>query len=233
MVISPETIPLLTCISPFLRQISWKEIPFGVKQSSALFQIVLIRILYKDFIRTGKSVISSSDIAIISGSKEEHQRDLNKLSEVLQAAGPKLSLRQVCFYQQEFDHLAFRITKKGLMLTDNKVKAIKEFEKPTTIAGVQRYLGIANVCSKFIARSSDISAALSYLARGTNKSQWTPLEEEALQRICGTTVSKAIVGIRVFIVRNVPTFIERIRSLKASHILALPFSRIFLQYSTL
>ena len=64
-----------------------------------------------------------------------------------------------------------------------KVKAIQEWEAPTTVKGVRSFLGFANFYRKFIEHYSDIVRLLTELTHKDKSFSWSDQANEAFERL--------------------------------------------------
>uniref|UniRef100_A0A3P9D8I3 Gypsy retrotransposon integrase-like protein 1 n=1 Tax=Maylandia zebra TaxID=106582 RepID=A0A3P9D8I3_9CICH len=82
------------------------------------------------------------DIVIASPTFEQHLVDLEEVLGRLQAAGLSLKLKKCQFCLDEFTFLGYRITSSGVKPDPDKVKAVKEFDTPTSVKHVRQFLGL-------------------------------------------------------------------------------------------
>lgn len=57
------------------------------------------------------------------------------------------------------------MSKDGLMVEENKLKAIKNFRRPETQSEVKSFLGLINFVERFIVKRADMTAKLRELAK--------------------------------------------------------------------
>ncbi|KAI0991901.1 hypothetical protein K3495_g16286, partial [Podosphaera aphanis] len=72
---------------------------------------------------------------------------------------------------------------QGVTVDPTKVKAILEWQAPTTVKGVRSFLGFANFYRCFVEGFSDIAAPLIDLTKRSNTWQWGPEENAAFERL--------------------------------------------------
>ncbi|XP_063786034.1 uncharacterized protein LOC134934541 [Pseudophryne corroboree] len=76
--------------------------------------------------------------------------------------------------------LGYVISGQELQMDSTKVQAICDWTLPTTLKGIQQFLGFANLYRKFIKNYSIIITPITMLTRkGANPSMWPPKAPEA------------------------------------------------------
>ena len=89
--------------------------------------------------------VYKDDILITSHNKAEHMVHLRQVLERLQQHGLVINLAKCQFGRQELDFLGHHITKHGITPLPSKVDVIREFTQPTTVKGLQEFIGIVIV----------------------------------------------------------------------------------------
>jgi len=75
---------------------------------------------------------------------------------------------------EEIPILGIVVRKEQVQIEQNKIKAVKEWKKPTKIKEVESFLGFANFYRKFIQNFSHMAKPLNELKR---KKEWAWTEE--------------------------------------------------------
>ena len=57
---------------------------------------------------------------------------------------------QCVFGVDSLDFLGYLVTREGILLSESKVKAIREFVRPVTLRELQQFLGLLNFNRRFI-----------------------------------------------------------------------------------
>jgi len=95
------------------------------------------------------------------------------------------------------EYLGYIVNKEGIRPTQDRVKAVVDFKKPSTISELRRYLGIVNFYHRFIQNAAAILAPLNKYLIGAKKHdkrpiEWTADAEEAFyeskRRLAETTL---------------------------------------------
>lgn len=79
------------------------------------------------------------------GTLEEHYEQVKRVLSKLREAGLFLDITKSEFETKSTKYLGFIIeARKGICMDPEKVRAITEWERPTTVRGVRGFLGFAN-----------------------------------------------------------------------------------------
>jgi hypothetical protein len=125
------------------------------------------------------------DILIYSdGSREDHMEKVRKVIERLLQAGLRLDPKKCEFAAKEVRYLGF-IVKAGVGIEadEEKLRAIREWEAPTSAKGVRSFLGFCNFIREFIDGYSDLEAPLQALLKKGVRFRWGEVENAAFERL--------------------------------------------------
>ena len=123
------------------------------------------------------------DILVASHSKAEHRTHLQQVFQRLQQHSLVLNLAKCQFGKQEIDFLGHHITKHSITPLLSKTVGIKEFTKPSTVKGLQEFLGMVNFYHRFIPSAANIMQPLYQAIAGRPKQlQWTEESIAAFSR---------------------------------------------------
>ena len=104
--------------------------PFGGMNASATFQRLMDRVLRG--LTWKQCLVYIDDILIFSRTFEDHLRDIDEVLSRFITAKLKLKPQKCTFGDNEVEYLGFKITDKGLQITNSKVEAILQIAPPTT-----------------------------------------------------------------------------------------------------
>ena len=114
------------------------------------------------------------------GSKAEHEAQVIQVLRKLQAAGLQVDIDKCEFSVKRTKYLGFIIdADQGIAMDQEKVRAILEWEPPTSVKGVRGFLGFANFYRDFIKDFSEIVTPLTNLTSKTALSALFALGDEA------------------------------------------------------
>ena len=168
--IRPEDIPKTAVITPF-GLFHFLRMPFGLKNAAQTFQRFMDSVCRGlDFV-----FVYLDDILIASKSESEHLEHLRQLFARLQQSGLVINAAKCEFGCAEISFLGHRVNSNGVVPLPDKVQAITDFAKPTTVAGLQQFLGMVNFYHRFVPGVAAILQPL--FSATTSKSKlldWTP-----------------------------------------------------------
>ncbi|GFO14025.1 Pol polyprotein [Plakobranchus ocellatus] len=93
------------------------------------------------------------NILVASSSEQQHLQDLRLVCSRLQDSGLVIKLEKCLFGQRSLDFLGHQGSQYGSIPLPSKVKAITDFPKPSTVKGLQEFLGMVNVYHRFISHA--------------------------------------------------------------------------------
>lgn len=166
--VHPEDVPKTAVITPFGL---WEflRVPFGLKNAAQSFQRLMDTVL-RDLAFT---FVYIDDILIASRNKAEHMVHLRQVLERLQQHGLVINLAKCQFGRQELDFLGHHITRHGITPLPSKVDVIREFSQPTTVKGLQEFIGMVNFYHRFVPGAATIMQPLYNALVGKPKElQW-------------------------------------------------------------
>ena len=155
------------------------RLPFGLSVSSEIFQKKLI-----SAIGNLEGIICVADDVIIHGRDEgEHDERmklfLNKCSNV----GIKLNKNKIHLKVDSVSFMGHKISKHGLSIDDEKVKAIREYPEPQNISELRSFLGLINFVSKFVPNCVEILHPLNNLLKKNVPFIWSEAQIKAFNEI--------------------------------------------------
>ena len=90
------------------------------------------------------------NILVASVDMETHLQHLRLLFDRLSQHGLVINVAKCQFSCNEVDFLGHRITRNGILLLPDKVAAITNFPKPSTVEGLREFLGMVHFYNRFI-----------------------------------------------------------------------------------
>ena len=138
--------------------------PFGLKNAAQAFQ----RLMDTIFRDVNCTFVYIDDILIASASEKEHMDDIRKVCERLRDFGLAIRLEKCIFGVNSVEFLGHEVSQYGTVPLPSKVKSIADFPKPSTVKGLQEFLGMINFYHRFLPQSAALLRPL-YNAMKTTK----------------------------------------------------------------
>jgi hypothetical protein len=79
--------------------------------------------------------------------------------------------------------LGFVVSKRGIEVDEEKVKAIQEWPTPTTISQVRSFHGLASFCRRYVHDFSSLAAPLTEVIKKNVSFKWGKEQEKAFNLI--------------------------------------------------
>ena len=151
----------------------WKfnRVPFGLREAPGIFQNLMDQILAG----VDYAMAYLDDLIIFSSdSYEEHLTYLEEIMHSLETTGLKVKQSKCHWFVEEVQYLGHMISGGGIAPLPDKVTAMQDMTRPTTVTGVKSVLGFTNYYRKFIPRYADIVIPLVDLTRLRVPFIWSP-----------------------------------------------------------
>jgi hypothetical protein len=139
--------------------------PFGLANAPATFQTYIHKAL-GDLVDT-VCIVYLDDILIFSETEEQHIEHVRMVMERLRQWKLYIKLSKCVFHTTSVEFLGFVITPQGVLMDQERVKAIQEWPTPRSFKEVQIFLGFANFYRRFVHKYSDIARPLNTLLHGS------------------------------------------------------------------
>ena len=107
-----------------------------------------------------RQVVFIDDILVYSRTKEEHAKHLRTVLQTLRQHKLYAKLSKCEFWLSEVTFLGHVISKEGIEVDPQKVKAIIEWTRPTSITEVRSFLGLAGYYRRSVQDFSKIALPL-------------------------------------------------------------------------
>jgi len=133
-----------------------------------------------------------NDIIVYSTTIEQHLKDLVSVFQILRENKLKINLEKCHFCMFEVEALGHKVTKKGLLLLENKVKAINNLDTPTNVTELRSFLGMIGYYRNFIDNYASLSSPLCGLLRKNVSYIWTDEHTKSFNKLKETLVNAPI-----------------------------------------
>ncbi|XP_019171431.1 PREDICTED: uncharacterized protein LOC109166986 [Ipomoea nil] len=115
--------------------------PFGLINAPAVFMDLMNRVFKPhlgDFV-----IVFIDDILVYSRDKEEHVGHLRTVLQILREKQLYAKLSKCEFWKDSVAFLVHVIDSKGISVDPDKIRSVKEWTVPTTVAEIRSFLGLA------------------------------------------------------------------------------------------
>lgn len=149
--VAQADIPKTAVITPF-GLFEFLRMPFGMKNSAQVFQRLMDSVCQT----LSFAFVYLDDILVASQSKKQHLLHLEKLFQQLSENGLVVNLNKCSFGKTHIEFLGHHIDANGAKPLTSNVAAIRRFQRPQTIKGLQQFTGMLNFYHRFIPSAASI-----------------------------------------------------------------------------
>jgi hypothetical protein len=167
--------------------------PFGLTNAPAAFMDLMNRV-FKPFLDQFV-VVFIDDILIYSKSKEDHERHLRLVLQVLKEKKLYAKLKKCEFWLDSVAFLGHVISKDGISVDPKKVEAVVEWNRPNNVTEIRSFLGLAGYYRRFVEGFSRLAMPLTRLTQKGVKFEWSEECEQSFQELKQRLVSAPILTI--------------------------------------
>lgn len=176
----------------------FNRMPFGLTNAPGTFQRLMERCLGD--LNFEATLIYLDDIIVYSATFQEHLNRLGQVLERLRSHGLKVKPKKCHLFKREIEYLGHRVSQDGVLPSQDKVAAIRQWLVPRTLRELKAFLGLTGYYRRFIKDYAKIAGPLNELLRGTAgqpKGQsipWGQKQEEAFQALKEALTSAPILA---------------------------------------
>jgi len=123
------------------------------------------------------------DLVVYSPSIEEHRIHVRKVLNRLQGAGLTLNPEKVLFGATEIKYLGLLISGRGVKIVPDRVLAVQQYPRPTSLRSLRRFMGMVGFYARFIPWYGDITIVLHGLKKKGLAFAWKEQHQEALEAL--------------------------------------------------
>ena len=142
----------------------FKRMPMGLTNSGATFQRAMEYVL-RDLV-SSICLIYIDDVIVHSHDEELHLQNLDLVFTRLQQYGLRLKPSKCNLFCKQLKFLGHVISEQGLSKDESKIQAIRDWEPPTNIRQVRRFLGVCGFLRRYIKNFATIAQPLTDLLHG-------------------------------------------------------------------
>lgn len=159
----------------------FRRMPFGLRNGPSIFQRITQGIL-SPYLWIF-CLVYIDDIVVYSKSYEDHIGHLDKVLTLIENSGLTLSPTKCHLFYGSVLLLGHKVSRLGLSTHLEKVRAVLDLAKPTKLAELQTFLGMAVYFSAFIPYYADICSPFFALLRKGARWRWDTELESAWKNL--------------------------------------------------
>ena len=174
---TPNDIPKTAVTTPF-GLYEFLRMPFGLTNAAQAFQ----RLMDKVCQGLARVFVYLDDILVASEDRHQHIRDLTELFGRLEDHGLVIKRTKCVIGVSSIDFLGHHVNAKGIVPLPEKVRVIRDFPRPSTVRGLQEFLGMINFYHRFVPHVAEILVPMHAALAGRKRLAslvWTPEMENA------------------------------------------------------
>ncbi|GJV70623.1 putative reverse transcriptase domain-containing protein [Tanacetum coccineum] len=171
----------------------FQVMPFGLTNAPAVFMDLMNRVCkpYLDkFV-----IVFIDDILIYSKNKQEHEKHLKLILELLKKEQLYAKFSKCEFWIPRVQFLGHVIDSQGIHVDPAKIESVKDWESPKTATEIRQFLGLAGYYRRFIEGFSKIAKPMTKLTQKKVKFDWGDKAEAAFQLIKHKLCSASILAL--------------------------------------
>ncbi|GJS22762.1 putative reverse transcriptase domain-containing protein, partial [Tanacetum coccineum] len=128
-------------------------------------------------------IVFIDDILIYSKNKQEHEKHLKLILELLKKEQLYAKFSKCKFWIPRVQFLGHVIDSQGIHVDPAKIESVKDWESPKTTTEIRQFLGLVEYYQRFIEGFSKIANPMTKLTKKKVKFDWGDKAEAAFQLI--------------------------------------------------
>ena len=160
--IKPQDVPR-TAFSTRYGHYEFLVMPFGLTNAPAAFMDLMNRV-FRDYLDRFV-IVFIDDILVYLKSKKEHEYHLGLVLQRLREHKLYAKLDKCKFWLEEVAFLGHIVTREGISVDPEKIKAVAEWPRPTNVTEIRSFLGLAGYYRRFVEGFSRIATPLTQLTQ--------------------------------------------------------------------
>ena len=191
--VAPEDVEKTAITTPF-GLFEFLRTPFGLRNAAQTFQRFIDQVLRNlDF-----CYAYIDDILVASKDHVEHEKHLRILFKKLTEFGLVINSGKCIFGENSVRFLGYIVDEQGIRPNPERVEAIKNFPKPSTVKNLRQFLGSVNFYRRFIPNAAKIQHNLNAQLCGSKKNNapiaWTEELEHSFNELKNALASATMLA---------------------------------------
>jgi hypothetical protein len=163
------------------------RLPYALSNSPASFQR-LMNVVIMDLTGT-ECWIFLDDMIVFSDTIEEHASRLEHVLQRFENANLQLQPAKCVFAKPRVQYLGCIVSRDGITVSPEKVKAVRQYPTPRSVKDVRSYLGLVSFYSRLIPKFAGIAKPLTELTRKNFQFRWEGRQQAAFEKLKETLCS--------------------------------------------
>lgn len=159
----------------------FQTMPFGLVNAPATFQRLMNRVLQGLVPR--QCLVYLDDVIVHSSTVKDHADNLGDVLQALEDAGLTLNPGKCTFLRRKVKFLGHVVSAEGVQTDPEKVKAIREWTRPTCAVELHSFLSLASYYRRFVPGFAKIAAPLHQMTHKDRPVVWTTESAEAFEQL--------------------------------------------------
>ena len=152
----------------------FRVLPFGLINSGSVFERTMERVF--DRLTFKFLLIYLDDLIIHSKTAETHLENLREVFQRLKESNLKLNPEKCNLFCKTVTFLGHQVSEDGITTDPDKIRAIKEWPRPSSVKEVRQFIGLASYYRKFIPGFATICKPLHTLTEKPLTEKKVPFE---------------------------------------------------------
>ncbi|GJT76086.1 hypothetical protein Tco_1042811 [Tanacetum coccineum] len=157
----------------------FQVMPFGLTNAPAVFMDLMNRVCKPHLDKF--VIVFIDDILIYSKSKQEHEKHLKIILDLLKKEELYAKFSKCEFWIPKVQFLGHVIDSEGIHVDPAKIESIKDWTSPKSPTEIRQFLGLAGYYRRFIEGFSKIAKPMTKLTQKKIKFEWGDKQEAAFQ----------------------------------------------------
>ena len=137
------------------------------------------------------------DILVYSPDWSSHLQHLETVLQVLQKEHLFAKLSKCSFAATNIDYLGHSISNAGIAMEEDKIRALKDWPKPTSLKLLRGFLGLTGYYIRFIRNYASLATPLTDMLKKDNF-KWTTAAEDAFMKLKEALTSSPVLALPNF-----------------------------------
>ena len=160
---------------------AYNRMPFGLINAGATFQRAM-DLSFSD-LKNRIIMIYLDDLTIFSKRMLDHLKDLEKVLQWSVKKGISLNPNKSIFCLTEGKLLGHIVSKYGIKIDPDRVRAIQQLSFPSSKTGVKSFFGKVNFLRKFVPKFAEITWNVNEMMKGKQNFRWNEQGKQAFKDI--------------------------------------------------